>query len=118
MEVGRLIAQQLGVEAAFVEGNWDGLFAGLDSSRYDIVINGVGVTEDRAEKYDFSTPYAYNRTVVIVRGDNEDIQSMEDLEGNALLEPKTPQSRFTMRLPRPVPPLSFVRHAVALSARD
>ena len=43
---------------------------------------------------------------------------MEDLEGNALLEPKTPQSRFTMRLPRPVPPLSFVRHAVALSAQD
>ena len=81
VEVGRLIAQQLGVEAAFVEGNWDGLFAGLDSNRYDIVINGVGVTEERAEKYDFSTPYAYNRTVVIVRGDNEDIQSMEDLDG-------------------------------------
>ncbi len=81
VEVGRLIAEQLGVEATFVEGSWDGLFAGLDSSRYDIVINGVGVTEDRAEKYDFSTPYAYNRTVVIVRGDNEDIQSMEDLEG-------------------------------------
>lgn len=46
------------------------------------------------------------------------VPPMEDLEGNALLEPKTPQSRFTMRLPRPVPPLSFVRHAVALSARD
>ena len=81
VEVGRLIAEQLGVEATFVEGSWDGLFAGLDSSRYDIVINGVGVTEDRAEKYDFSTPYAYNRTVVIVRGDNTDIQSMEDLAG-------------------------------------
>ena len=46
------------------------------------------------------------------------VPPMEDLEGNALLEPKTPQSRFTMRLPRPVPPLSFIRHAVALSARD
>ena len=46
------------------------------------------------------------------------VPPMEDLEGNALLEPKTPQSRFTMWLPRPVPPLSFVRHAVALSARD
>ena len=46
------------------------------------------------------------------------VPPMEDLEGNALLEPKTPQSRFTMWLPRPVPPLSFVRHAVALSAQD
>ena len=81
VEVGRLIAEQLGVEATFVEGTWDGLFAGLDSGRYDIVINGVGVTEERGEKYDFSVPYAYNRTVVIVREDNEDIQSMEDLDG-------------------------------------
>ncbi len=81
VEVGRLIAQELGVEATFVEGGWDGLMAGLDAGRYDVVINGMGVTEERAEKYDFSTPYAYNRTAVIVRGDNTDIQSMEDLAG-------------------------------------
>lgn len=43
---------------------------------------------------------------------------MADLDGNVLLEPKTPQSRFTMQLPRPVPPMSFLRHAVELSARD
>lgn len=42
---------------------------------------GVGVTEERAEKYNFSTPYAYNRTAVIVRGDYDEINSMEDLEG-------------------------------------
>ena len=81
VEVGRLIAQELGVEATFVEGQWDGLFAGLDSGRYDMVINGVDVDEDRQERYDFSTPYAYNRTVIIVRGDNTDINSFEDLDG-------------------------------------
>jgi len=43
---------------------------------------------------------------------------MEDMEGNALLEPRTPQSLFKMKLPRPVPPMSFVRHAVDLSAQD
>ena len=43
-EVGKLIARELGVEPVFVEGQWDGLFAGLDSGRYDIVINGVDVT--------------------------------------------------------------------------
>ena len=46
------------------------------------------------------------------------VPPMADLDGNTLLEPKTPQSRFTMQLPRAVPPLSFLRHAVALSARD
>lgn len=81
VEVGRLIAQELGVEAKFVEGPWDGLFAGLDAGRYDMVINGVDVTEERSEAYDFSDPYAYNRTVIIVRGDNEEIASFEDLDG-------------------------------------
>lgn len=81
VEVGRLIAEKLGVEPNFVEGEWDGLLAGLDAGRYDIMVNGVDITPDRAEKYDFSTPYAYNRTAVIVRGGSDEIQAMEDLAG-------------------------------------
>ena len=81
VEVGRLIARELGVEAAFVEGQWDGLFAGLDSGRYDMVINGVDVDEARSEKYDFTEPYAYNRTVIITRADDDRIASFEDLDG-------------------------------------
>lgn len=81
VEIGQQIAEALGVEATFVEGEWDGLLAGLDAGRYDIMINGVDITEERAEVYDFSDPYAYNRTAVIVSGDNTDINSMEDLDG-------------------------------------
>lgn len=81
VEVGKAIAEKLGVTATFVEGEWDGLLAGLDAGRYDIMVNGVGITPERQEKYDFSTPYAYNRTAVIVRGDYNEINSMEDLNG-------------------------------------
>lgn len=45
------------------------------------MINGVDITEERSDAYDFSDPYAYNRTAVIVSGDNTDITSMEDLAG-------------------------------------
>ena len=58
-----------------------GLFAGLDSGRYDIVCNGVEVTDERAETYDFTVPYGYIHTALAVRKDNEEIQSFEDLEG-------------------------------------
>lgn len=75
------IAAKLGVTATFAETEWDGIFAGLDSGRYDIAANGVEVTDERAQKYDFSTPYGYIRTALIVRGDNTDIQSFEDLKG-------------------------------------
>lgn len=81
VEIGQKIAEKLGVEANFVEGEWDGLLAGLDAGRYDMMINGVDITEERANAYDFSEPYAYNRTAVIVRGDDDSIQTMEDLNG-------------------------------------
>ena len=80
VEVATLIAEKLGVEPEFIEGEWDGLLAGLDAGRYDIMVNGVDITEERAEKYDFSEPYAYNRTAVITKGDNDTINSLEDLK--------------------------------------
>lgn len=81
VEVAKAIAAKLGVEAQIVPGEWDGLFAGMDAGRYDIVVNGVEMTEEREEKYDFATPYAYIRTALIVRGDNDSISSFEDLKG-------------------------------------
>ena len=81
VEVAQAVAEELGVKVSFAESGWDSLLAGLESGRYDIIVNGVEIDETRQEKFDFSLPYAYNRTAVIVRGDNEEIQSMEDLEG-------------------------------------
>ena len=45
------------------------------------------------------------------------VPPMEDLDGVPLLEPRTPQMRFRAKLPKRVPPLSFIRHAVELSGR-
>ncbi len=81
IEIARLIAQGLGVEPDFQEAMWDSLLAGVDSGRFDIVCNGVGYTEERAEKYNFSEPYVYTAKVLVVRGDNEDIKTVEDLAG-------------------------------------
>ena len=73
--------EKLGVEPEYVESDWDSLFAGLDAGRYDLVCNGVEVTEERAKTYDFTTPYGYIHTALAVRKDNEDIKSFEDLAG-------------------------------------
>ena len=42
---------------------------------------------------------------------------MTDKEGISLEEPRIPQMTFHMKLPRPVPPMTLVRHAVELSAK-
>ena len=80
-EVGKAIAQKLGVEAEFVEGEWDGLFTGLDGGRYDVIINGVEITEERTQKYDFATPYGYIKTALVVAEGNNDIKGFDDLAG-------------------------------------
>ena len=81
VEVSRAIAEKLGVKPEYVESDWDSLFAGLDAGRYDMVCNGVEVTEERAKTYDFTVPYGYIHTALAVRKDNEDIHSFEDLKG-------------------------------------
>ena len=81
VEVSRAIAEKLGVEPEYVESDWDSLFAGLDAGRFDIVCNGVEVTDERSKTYNFTTPYGYIHTALAVRKDNEDIKSFEDLKG-------------------------------------
>lgn len=81
VEVGRLIAEGLGVEAVFEEAPWDSLLAGVNAGRFDIICNGVGYTEERAQSYHFTEPYVYTKKVLVVAADNEEIKSVEDLQG-------------------------------------
>ena len=81
VEVSRAIAEKLGVEPEYVESDWDSLFAGMDAGRYDMVCNGVEVTEERSKTYDFTTPYGYIHTALAVKKDNDSIASFEDLDG-------------------------------------
>ena len=95
VEVGALIAEGLGVKPEYVETAWDGILAGVDSGRFDIACNGVGYTEERAESYTFSTPYVYTEMVLVVKSDNEDIQTIEDLKGKKTAN--SPNSTYAMR---------------------
>ncbi len=81
VEIGEAVAAKLGVKAEFIEGKWDGLIAGIDAKRYDTVINQVGITDARKQKYDFSEPYIASKAVLIVRADNADIKTFDDLKG-------------------------------------
>ena len=95
IEIGALIAQGLGVEPQYMETDWSAILAGVDSGRFDIACNGVDYTEERAEKYDFSDPYVYTEIVLVVRGDNEDIHSFEDLKGRSTSN--SPNSTYAQR---------------------
>ena len=84
IELGKALTEKLGVEAEFQEAAWDSLLIGIDSGRFDTVINSVSITDERAEKYDFSDPYYYEARRVVVRTDDDSIQTPEDLKGKRI----------------------------------
>ena len=84
IEIAKAVAEKLGVEAEFVEGAWDTLLAGVQSGRFDTVINAVTATDERKETLDFSDPYLFIPREIIVKGDNDDIHSAEDLNGKII----------------------------------
>lgn len=81
VEIGEAVAAKLGVKPEFIEGKWDGLIAGLDAKRYDAVINQVGITEERKQKFAFSNPYIVSKAVLIVGDKDDTIKGFADLKG-------------------------------------
>lgn len=81
VEIAEEVFKRLDIKPVFVETKWDGMIAGLDAKRYDMVANEVAIREDRLEKYDMSEPYIVSKAVLVVGEANEDIKSFEDLNG-------------------------------------
>ncbi len=81
VELGKLIADKLGVSVEYKETDWDSILAGVQSGAFDLGINGITYSEDRAKSFNFSEPYLYDETVLIVLESNDDIHSFEDIKG-------------------------------------
>lgn len=91
-EIADLIAADLGVEAEYIETQWDSLIAGVDANRYDIVINNVSPTAERQEKYDFSIPYVASEGKVAVL-ETSSLQTVTQLSGATAASSETSNFR-------------------------
>lgn len=59
IDVAARLAKDLGVKAEFIPTKWAGIIPALLTGQFDIIIAGMSVTPERAEKVDFSIPYDY-----------------------------------------------------------
>ena len=89
VDVVKAVAAKLGVSATFQETQWDGIFAGLEAGRFDVIANQVSITPERSAKYVFSTPYTYSTGVIVVKADNTSITSFESLSGKTTAQSLT-----------------------------
>lgn len=81
VDLANALATRMGRTARFQQNQWDGLVPGLERGEYDVVINGLEITPDRAERINFSNPYFYSTLTLTRRVDDDRIRSFEDLRG-------------------------------------
>ena len=74
------VTKEAKLEYELVNVEWGGLFGGLITGKFDLVISSVGIIEERKKRMAFSIPYIQSGAAVLVRNNMTDIKSLEDLE--------------------------------------
>jgi polar amino acid transport system substrate-binding protein len=80
VDLAREIADRLGYVLKIDNMAFDGLIPALKTGRIDMIVAAMTITEERLLEVNFSDPYYNAGQVIVVRADNTDINSVEDLK--------------------------------------
>ncbi|MCJ8286993.1 MULTISPECIES: amino acid ABC transporter substrate-binding protein [unclassified Halomonas] len=84
VDVMEAVAEEMGTEVEFVTANFSGLFGMLESGRIDTIANQITITEEREQKYLFTSPYVYDGAQVVTKEGNDEVSGVEDLAGKTV----------------------------------
>ncbi len=84
VDVLNAVGKHLNRPVEFVTAPFSGLFGMLESNRIDTIANQITITDQRKEKYNFSTPYVYDGAQITVNKNNNAIHSLKDLQGKTV----------------------------------
>jgi len=70
VSMAKAVAAKMGLGVEFVDTAWDGIFAGVDTGKYDCIMSSVTYTQERAEVFNFTKPYIANSQLLVVRKDS------------------------------------------------
>lgn len=76
------VAKRLGVKAQFIVMNWDGILAGLNSKRYDVIISSMNITDERKKQVDFVEYVRMSQLFVSKKG--QIVANEKDLAGKVV----------------------------------
>ena len=78
LDVGRQLAEDMGVDVEFVPTAWDGIIPALVSGKFDVIISGMSITAQRNLTVNFSDPYAFSGLTVLANKSMTEGFTMED----------------------------------------
>lgn len=81
VDLGNAIAQVLGLKTTWVNTGFDGILAGLNAGRYDLSLSSFTDTKKREEQVNFVNYLEAGVSIVVAKGNPENINSLADLCG-------------------------------------
>jgi polar amino acid transport system substrate-binding protein len=81
IDFAKALGEEMGAEIEFVPTAWDGIFNGVNTGQYDMIVSCVSITPDRIEAFEMTKPYLANGIVIVSAADGEAAASIEDLAG-------------------------------------
>jgi len=79
VEIGKALADKMGMEAKPIATPWQGLISGLKAEKYNAILGSMTITPERQKEVDFSDPYYISGPNVFVRGDSA-IKGIQDIK--------------------------------------
>jgi ABC-type amino acid transport substrate-binding protein len=77
------ICARLNCVVEWNNSSWDAMIAAINAGQFDIGMDGITITEERAEQVDFSAPYMTSQQFMLVRADEERFATPADFAANA-----------------------------------
>lgn len=84
IDMGEEIAKRMGIKIEWQPTDWDGVISALQTKRFDVIISGMTITEERAKQVNFTQPYVVAGVVALVRAGDDRVQTAEDLAGKVV----------------------------------
>jgi polar amino acid transport system substrate-binding protein len=81
VDLGNVLAEELGVEAEFLNTGFDGLIPGLGTADYDVIMSAMTITEERSQEIDFIPYLNVGLGILVPAGNPNGIEGLEDLCG-------------------------------------
>jgi len=83
-EMVEALAAAMGRKSEFVPSDWETLVSALQRKSFDVVVNGLEPTGDRAQQIAFSNPYYIFQLQLTVRRDDDRIKTLADCKNRTV----------------------------------
>jgi polar amino acid transport system substrate-binding protein len=82
IDIGRGIAEELGVNLRIINADFDGFSLAIQNGQADMALAAITITAERAETMDFSIPYTNSCQYILKQESNAGLRSLNDLAGS------------------------------------